>query len=99
MRSIDMICENCDYYEPWESDNPILIHIQNVNGINSPWSIEVNGSCRRYPPTMLPFGQTDILPGCPFFPVVCGDYWCGQGRWTDAETGKRYSWGDWDEDI
>jgi hypothetical protein len=97
MRSGEMICENCDYYESWDSNQSVLVHLDELNGANSRWSIEIHGSCRRHPPTMMPVGQSEILPGCPFFTAVCRDYWCGEGRWTDPEDGKRYHWGDWEE--
>jgi hypothetical protein len=88
-----MVCENCDYYEPWESESPVLVHIRHRD-----WSLEVNGSCRRNPPMMYFSDQIpEAIPGCPFFPSVYRNYWCGEGRWTDPETGNRHSWGDWDE--
>jgi len=98
MRTEDMVCENCDYYEPWESGSPILISFRQTTPYESAWPIEVNGSCRRNPPELLPVGdESSALPVYPLFPVVCATYWCGEGRWTDPDTGARYQWGDWDE--
>jgi hypothetical protein len=93
MKSEDMICENCDYYEPWETESPYLVHVRHKD-----WILAVSGSCRRSPPMMCSTDQlVEVGPSFPFFPSVHKSYWCGEGRWTDAETGTRYYWGDWDE--
>ncbi len=88
-----MVCENCDYYEPWDSEASMLVHVRHKD-----WTLEVHGSCRRHPPMMCSTDQVpEGVPGCPFFPSVHRDYWCGEGRWTDPESRTRYFWGDWEE--
>ena len=98
MKASDMTCEFCDFYEPWESDTPVLISSGREDDYRGPWTIEINGSCRRFPPKMLPYPQAGgMIPAYPVFPVVNQNYWCGDGRWTDPASGERYYWGDWDE--
>lgn len=98
MRSSEMVCENCDYYEPWDTQGPLLLGFRHIQPYKDPWTLEVDGSCRRYPPTFFPVSdEANPLPGYPFFPAVARNYWCGKGRWTDPESGERYQWGDWDE--
>ncbi len=98
MKSVDMICQNCDYFEPWDTDSPLFVHFRSTDGYNNSWSLEMNGSCRRYPPNVEAGLQNpDSLPCYPMFPPVSAAYWCGEGRWTDFESGNRFYWGDWDE--
>jgi len=98
VKSIDMVCENCDYYEPWETDGPVLMGYRRLHPYKEPWPLEINGSCRRNPPMMVATAdQADPLPAYPLFPCVSRNHWCGEGRWTDPDTGERYLWGDWDE--
>ncbi len=98
MKISDMICESCDFYEPWESEAPVVISSGPDHDYKGPWTIEIDGSCRRFPPKILPYPDAGgIIPGHPVFPVVSRNYWCGEGRWTDPKSGERYFWGDWDE--
>ncbi|WP_157212197.1 hypothetical protein [Desulfomonile tiedjei] len=97
MKYSDMTCEFCDYFEPWESEGSYLISSGQEHDYKSRWTLELNGSCRRFPPEIRPSSDSFEFPGYPMFPVVSKNYWCGEGRWTDPANGERYYWGDWDE--